>query len=74
MVDRRLHDLVLGPPGANGAGLGHPRGGDQDRATRFSREQVAGLVDDALNRKLALSFKLPMYGDGSVPPESLDVM
>jgi hypothetical protein len=41
---------------------------------QFTREQMAALVDNALQRKLALSFNLLMYEDGSVSPESLDMM
>jgi alpha-L-fucosidase len=41
---------------------------------RFSREQMTALVNNARERKLALSFNLLMYEDGSVSPESLDMM
>jgi hypothetical protein len=41
---------------------------------QFTRDQITTLVNNALERKLALSFNLLMYEDGSVSPESLDMM
>lgn len=41
---------------------------------RFSKEQIASLVKNAAGQKKALSFDLLMYEDGSVSPESLDVL
>jgi len=41
---------------------------------RLTRDQITALVNNALERKLALSFNLLMYEDGSVSPESLDMM
>jgi hypothetical protein len=41
---------------------------------QFSRDQATELVTNALERKLAMSFNLLMYEDGSVSPESLDMM
>jgi hypothetical protein len=41
---------------------------------RFTRDQIAALVNNALERKLAMSFNLLMYEDGSVSPQSLEMM
>ena len=41
---------------------------------RFTRDQIKELVNNALERKIAMSFNLLMYEDGSVSPESLDIM
>ena len=41
---------------------------------QFTRDQITALVNNALERKLALSFNLLMYEDGSVSPESLEMM
>ena len=40
----------------------------------YTREQITEVVNNALERKLALSFNLLMYEDGSVSPESLEMM
>lgn len=44
------------------------------RPPAFSREQIAGIVNNAMERKLALSFNLLMYEDGSVSPQSREMM
>ena len=41
---------------------------------QFTRDQITALVNNALERKLALSFNLLMYEDGSVSLESLEMM
>jgi hypothetical protein len=40
----------------------------------FTKDQMAAVVKNALERKMALSFNLLMYEDGSVSPASLDML
>jgi hypothetical protein len=40
----------------------------------YSKEQLEALVKNALERKFAMSFNLLMYEDGSVSPESFEMM
>lgn len=40
----------------------------------FTKDQITTLVNNAKERKLAMSFNLLMYEDGSVSPESLEMM
>jgi len=41
---------------------------------RWTKDQVAKMVKNAMEHKLALSFNLLMYEDGSVSPASLEMM
>jgi hypothetical protein len=40
----------------------------------FTKDQIEQLVLNAMERKLAMSFNLLMYEDGSVSPASLEMM
>lgn len=41
---------------------------------QYTKDQIAALIKNTTERKLALTFNLLMYEDGSVSPESLDMM
>jgi hypothetical protein len=41
---------------------------------RYTKEQMAELVHNAMERKMAMSFNQLMYEDGSVSPASLEMM
>ncbi|TSA33823.1 MAG: hypothetical protein D4R64_13475 [Porphyromonadaceae bacterium] len=41
---------------------------------QYTKDQIASLVKNAMERKLVMSFNLLMYEDGSVSPASLEMM